>query len=158
MSSRKIIMLLCRGSKMLTFNCLTSQIDQAPIRNLELGLCITIKNQLIRFRPIFPFHTAWKLQKIKGIMNASPVWLIYTAWKVSKYGVISGPYFPVFGLNTEIYSVFSPKTGKYGPEVTPYLESFHAVYIIFKLFIFSICFNDINSWKQSIYYINFYRK
>ena len=25
-----------------------------------------------------------------------------TAWKVSKYGVISGPYFPVFGLNTEI--------------------------------------------------------
>ena len=23
--------------------------------------------------------------------------------KVSKYGVISGPYFPVFGLNTEIY-------------------------------------------------------
>ena len=24
-----------------------------------------------------------------------------TAWKVSKYGVISGPYFPVFGLNTD---------------------------------------------------------
>ena len=31
-----------------------------------------------------------------------------TAWKVSKYGVISGPYFPVFGLNT----------GKYGLEIT----------------------------------------
>ena len=28
-----------------------------------------------------------------------------TAWKVSKYGVISGPYFPVFGLNTDIYAV-----------------------------------------------------
>ena len=28
-----------------------------------------------------------------------------TAGKVSKYGVISGPYFPVFGLNTEIYCV-----------------------------------------------------
>ena len=28
----------------------------------------------------------------------------YTAWKVSKCGVISGPYFPVFGLNTEIIS------------------------------------------------------
>ena len=28
-----------------------------------------------------------------------------TAWKVSKYGVISGPYFPVFGLNTERYGV-----------------------------------------------------
>ena len=31
-----------------------------------------------------------------------------TAWKVSKYGVISGPYFPVFGLNTEIYGVKPP--------------------------------------------------
>ena len=29
-----------------------------------------------------------------------------TVWKVSKCGVFSGPYFPVFGLNT----------GKYGPE------------------------------------------
>ena len=28
-----------------------------------------------------------------------------TVWKVSKYGVYSGPYFPVFGLNTEIYRV-----------------------------------------------------
>ena len=28
-----------------------------------------------------------------------------TAWKVSEYGNISGPYFPVFGLNTEIFSV-----------------------------------------------------
>ena len=29
----------------------------------------------------------------------------HTAWKVSKYRVFSGPYFPVFGLNTEIYGV-----------------------------------------------------
>ena len=36
---------------------------------------------------------------------------------MSKYGVISGPYFPVFGLNT----------GKYGPEITPYLDAFHAI-------------------------------
>ena len=28
-----------------------------------------------------------------------------TAWKMSKYEVFSGPYFPVFGLNTEIYGV-----------------------------------------------------
>ena len=28
-----------------------------------------------------------------------------TASKVSKYGVFSGPYFPVSGLNTEIYSI-----------------------------------------------------
>ena len=41
----------------------------------------------------------------------------YTAWKVSKYGVICDPYFPVFGLNT----------GNYGPEITPYLDTFHSV-------------------------------
>ena len=29
----------------------------------------------------------------------------FTAWNVSRYGVISGPYFPVLGLNTEIYEV-----------------------------------------------------
>ena len=31
----------------------------------------------------------------------------------------SGPYFPVFALNT----------GKYGPEKTPYLDTFHAVLV-----------------------------
>ena len=53
--------------------------------------------------------------------------LIITAWKVPKYGVISGPYFPIFGLNRERYGVFSPNTGKYGPEITPHLATFHAV-------------------------------
>ena len=28
-----------------------------------------------------------------------------TAWKVFKYEAFSSPYFPAFGLNTEIYSV-----------------------------------------------------
>ena len=36
---------------------------------------------------------------------------------MSKYKAFSGPYFPVFGLNT----------GKNGPENTPYLDTFHAV-------------------------------
>ena len=34
-----------------------------------------------------------------------------------KYGVTSGPYFPVF----------SPNTGRNGPEITPYLDTFHIV-------------------------------
>ena len=42
---------------------------------------------------------------------------IITAWKVSKYRILSGPYFPVFGLNTE----------KYWPEKTLYLDTFLAV-------------------------------
>ena len=33
-----------------------------------------------------------------------------TAWKVSKYRLFSGPYFPVFGLNTEIYGVIQENT------------------------------------------------
>ena len=32
------------------------------------------------------------------------------AWKLSKYGVI-----------------FGPNTGKYGPEITPYLDTLHTV-------------------------------
>ena len=39
------------------------------------------------------------LAQIEGFVITE--WLfLNTAWKVSKYGVISGPYFPVFGLNT----------------------------------------------------------
>ena len=33
------------------------------------------------------------------------IYLQHIAQKVSKYGVISSPYFPLFGLNTEIYFV-----------------------------------------------------
>ena len=56
----------------------------------------------------YPF--AVKLDRCAGNFNT-------TASKVSKQGVISGPYFPVFGLTT----------GKYGPEMTAYLDTFHAV-------------------------------
>ena len=37
--------------------------------------------------------------------------------KVPKYGVFYGPYLPEF----------SPNRGKYVPEKTPYLDTFHAV-------------------------------
>ena len=45
---------------------------------------------------------------------------IITTWKVSKYGGISGLYFPIF----------SPNTGKCGPEITPYLDTFHVVNVM----------------------------
>ena len=62
-----------------------------------------------------------QLNKLKPARkNATSI----TAWKVSKYGAFSGPYFPVLGSNTEIYG----KYGKYGPEKTPYLDTFHTVY------------------------------
>ena len=57
--------------------------------------------------------------KQKSEIVAFPIYTIYylymqvkwqwkdgiTVWKVSKYGVISGQYFPAFGLNKEIYGV-----------------------------------------------------
>ena len=58
----------------------------------------------------------WKFFEFTYILS-----LLYTPWKVSKYGVISGPLF------TEEISVFFPNTGKYRPEITPYLDTFHAV-------------------------------
>ena len=43
--------------------------------------------------------------------------LINVIFVLSKYGVFSGPYFPVFSRNTR----------KYGPEKPPYLDTFHGV-------------------------------
>ena len=56
---------------------------------------------------------------VQMVYDSKDIFKRYTTRKVSKYGVISGPYFPVFGLNT----------GKYGPEITPYLDNFHAVVV-----------------------------
>ena len=39
---------------------------------------------------------------------------------MSKYGVISAPH-------TKYLSVSNPNAGKYGPEITLYLDTFHAV-------------------------------
>ena len=49
-----------------------------------------------------------------------------TAWKVSKYGVFSGPFFPVLGLNT----------GKYRLEKNPYLDILQAMWNLWKSDIF----------------------
>ena len=50
---------------------------------------------------------------------------------MSKYGAISGPYFPVF----------SPNTGKDGPEIPPYLDTFQAVYNNMTPAFFELVFN-----------------
>ena len=43
--------------------------------------------------------------KLKRPLSWNQILKVFTAWKVSKYGGFPGPYFPVFELNTEIYSV-----------------------------------------------------
>ena len=42
---------------------------------------------------------------IAKFQNKTFIYYTCTARKVAKYGVFSGRYFPVFGLNTEIYGV-----------------------------------------------------
>ena len=73
------------------------------------------------------WNKIWKLNKKRNLSSCTK--FVFTAtkidrqsvtsWKESKYGVFSGPYFPVL----------SPNTGKYGPEKTLYLDIFHAVHL-----------------------------
>ena len=49
---------------------------------------------------------------------------------MSRYGVFSGRYFSVLGMNTEIYGVnrrIQSKYRKYGPEKIPYSDTFHSL-------------------------------
>ena len=48
-----------------------------------------------------------------------------TEWKMSKYRVSSSDWIL---KDTEYVSAFNPNAGKYGPEKTPDLDKFHAVY------------------------------
>ena len=72
---------------------------------------LSVRNLLIQIFKII--YLSYLLNYVRIVSFRKPS----TAWKVSKYRVISGPYFPVF----------SPNTGQYGPEITPYLDTFHAV-------------------------------
>ena len=106
---------------------------EVVVKNLrvkrEMYYLLKIYHQQIKFR--IPTNSFWKIAYFltKIHVNLFICSKKFTAWKVSKYGVVSGTYFLVFLLNTERYylSVFSPNTGKYGPEISPYLETFHAV-------------------------------
>ena len=64
------------------------------------------------------YFSSWKIMIIGiGTSKFGTCDQTFTAWNMSKHGVTSGPYFPVFRLNT----------GKYWPEMTPFLDTFHAV-------------------------------
>ena len=78
--------------------------EVASLRNATL-LKKRIQN---RYFPV-NFTKFWRTPFSKEHLR----WLL-TAWKVSKFGVFSGPYFPVFGLNAEIYFVNLRIQSKYG--------------------------------------------
>ena len=102
-----------------------------------------IAKLMLFFFDSFIFSILFDFQKLYGkwqpciYLNIS-----ITAWKVAKYGVISGPYFPVFGS-----------------EITPYLDTFQAVYIFLYLYLpihLSIRGTIIVSWSESMYTLIYY--
>ena len=129
------------------------------------------ENQLFAIRPILQFYKKCHEDHcVKNIQTRSFLWSLFlhinakcgkykpkklciwpktlTAWKLSKYGIISSPYFPVF----------NPNTGKYGPEIIPYLDTFHAVTILGTLWRIGILYNIsccISKWLKEIWNKNF---
>ena len=106
-------------------------IDKAEISFFLKNLSPNLKYLLVIAQP--KCNTAWKvsnmefflvliflysdwIRRFKNYEKLEKHLSYWTAWKVFKYGVFSGLYFPVFGLNTV----------KYGPEKYPYLDTFHA--------------------------------
>ena len=47
------------------------------------------------------------------------------------------------------WSVSSPNAGKYGPENTPYLDTFHAVTVGYVKYTYLICLNLLTFFKQA---------
>ena len=109
------------------------------------------------------------ISRIKASPPAPKLWVRKrsTAWKASKYGAFSGSYFPVFGLNTLIYSVNLPIQSKFRKMQTKknsLFELFHVVKLRFQ----NRTFDSVNkgnskletklriwivlaSWKQTFY-------
>ena len=67
-----------------------------------------------------------------------------TAWNVSVFKIFSGPYFPTFELNTEIYPV---NAGKYGPENSEYEHFFCSVRFV-SCDTVSIYLFKVSNWKN----------
>ena len=76
-------------------------------------------------------------QLIAVVGNRGYVWVVCLhslLLKSVQTRIFSGPCFPVFGLNTEIYGVnlrIQSKCGKIRTRRTPYLDDFHTVHITF---------------------------
>ena len=119
--------------KGLTF-CFINHVLSGTIFSIDLVAFIYVDPMvLILFRPSSLIKT-WALSLWQTLqltlstgtttnfyVTISTLQLLFcpsTGWKVSKYGVFSGPYF----------SFFSPNTGIYGPEKTPHLDTFYAVF------------------------------
>ena len=95
--------------------CVLSKCSRSSVNLFRSGIAFHVETSHVCFFVWNP-TLAWNESGNKEI-KYEEFQELHTTWKVSNYGVISGPYFPVFGLNT----------GKYWPEITPYLDTFLAV-------------------------------
>ena len=87
------------------------------------------QNTLERY-PGLPQAFKMEYFNVKLLLGSSQV---FTAWKVSQYGVFSGPYFPIFG-----------------PEITPYLDTFHAVLYLQSFQYFVSKFLQNCHWEEEV--------
>ena len=90
----------------------------------------------------------YSLFKFLGALTIFMLSWVDTAWKVSKYGVFSGRSIGV-----------SSNAGKYGPEKTSYLVTFHAVWVmlsyieLFLPLLFLLSVRHYNEAKINILYL-----
>ena len=77
----------------------------------------------------FVFVQNWNFKNFKGTRT-----LCEKCPNKEKFLVRIFLYLDLVQTDTPYLSVFSPNTGKYGPEITRYLDTFHAVRLIFWLF------------------------
>ena len=66
---------------------------------------LTFWTILVTIKLLTQFQLKIRATKLSKSAIFCLTWIPTTAWKVSKYRVISGLYFPIFRLTTEIYSV-----------------------------------------------------
>ena len=86
----------------------------------EIGQFLYKKGKVVVLEKVWQTKLSMIFMKVLVNLSNRKSWHRITAWKVSKYGIFSGPYFP---------GKFSTNTGKYGPEKTPYLDIFCAMYL-----------------------------
>ena len=110
--------------------------NESPLKIMKNTFYLNLKALFVlKLLKIFVL-TFWPSRKNPLIIKIS------TVWKVSKNRIFSGPYFPVFRLNMDIYSVnlcIQFKYRKIPTQKTPYLDTFHAVKVNFKIY-------DVTTW------------
>ena len=91
---RLIMMILMMMMMMMMMNCFFGMVDRRKALNF-----ISSQDHCQRSSPSQILDTLRAgLEPAQNLSSG----FADTAWKVSKYGVFSGPHFPVFRLNTEI--------------------------------------------------------